>query len=220
MSNHRRGAGRPKAKPERKPGPATRPRADLPAAAGAPEPGYQLSGGAIAIVLDGYDDIFSDFDPRPHARRALSGDFLAVCRKVTRNKSERAVALQLMLPSASRDPSLEDVIRHRLRAYFVKHGEKKRREVLAIKRKGWLWFGLGAACMLVSAWLAAGAHSGGFSLAVGDLLYQLFMVTFEPAGWFFVWEGLVQVLMGAKEDERELAFHRVMARAAIVFSGY
>ena len=31
-----------------------------------------LSKGEISILLDTYDDIFSDFDPRPYSQRALS----------------------------------------------------------------------------------------------------------------------------------------------------
>ena len=31
----------------------------------------------ISLLLDSYDDIFSDFDPRPYNQRALSQDFLA-----------------------------------------------------------------------------------------------------------------------------------------------
>ena len=37
--------------------------------------------GNISIVLDSYDDLFSDFDPRPYRIRALSDDFLLECKK-------------------------------------------------------------------------------------------------------------------------------------------
>ena len=33
--------------------------------------------GAVSLWLDTYEDIFSDFDPRPYGQRALSEDFVA-----------------------------------------------------------------------------------------------------------------------------------------------
>lgn len=40
----------------------------------------------ISLVLDTYDDIFSDFDPRPYGERALSSDFLDEAKKAARDK--------------------------------------------------------------------------------------------------------------------------------------
>ena len=35
----------------------------------------------IAVVIDTWDDIFSDFDPRPLNERTVSGDFIEELRK-------------------------------------------------------------------------------------------------------------------------------------------
>jgi hypothetical protein len=40
----------------------------------------------IKLMLDTYDDIFSDFDPRPFSQRTLSEDFLEEARKASREK--------------------------------------------------------------------------------------------------------------------------------------
>ena len=40
----------------------------------------------ISLSLDNYDDIFSDFDPRPFSQRALSDDFLIEAKKASRDK--------------------------------------------------------------------------------------------------------------------------------------
>ena len=42
----------------------------------------------VSLVLDTYDDIFSDFDPRPYDQRALSGDFLDAARHGTSSNSK------------------------------------------------------------------------------------------------------------------------------------
>ncbi|MBI2151367.1 hypothetical protein HYU21_01420, partial [Candidatus Woesearchaeota archaeon] len=37
---------------------------------------FEVREGNISLVLDSYDDIFSDFDPRDYSEKALSEDFL------------------------------------------------------------------------------------------------------------------------------------------------
>ena len=39
-----------------------------------------LKEGNISLILDSYDDIFSDFDQRDFSERSLSDDFLIECR--------------------------------------------------------------------------------------------------------------------------------------------
>ena len=41
-----------------------------------------MSGAKIFLWLDDFDDIFSDFDPRPYSARELSDDFLDEVRKI------------------------------------------------------------------------------------------------------------------------------------------
>ena len=38
----------------------------------------ELREGNISLVLDSYDDLFSDFDPRDYSQKALSDDFLVL----------------------------------------------------------------------------------------------------------------------------------------------
>ena len=40
----------------------------------------------IDLVIDSYEDIFSDFDARDHSVKALSDDFLNECRKAANDK--------------------------------------------------------------------------------------------------------------------------------------
>lgn len=41
----------------------------------------------VSILLDSYDDIFSDFDPSAYSERTLSDDFIIQAKKNFRNKS-------------------------------------------------------------------------------------------------------------------------------------
>ncbi|NYT12918.1 MAG: hypothetical protein GKC01_00225, partial [Candidatus Methanofastidiosa archaeon] len=58
----------------------------------------------ISLILDSYDDLFSDFDPRPYSVRGLSDDFLIECRRAVRGiKTESPVLeLRLLVPKNKR----------------------------------------------------------------------------------------------------------------------
>ena len=45
-----------------------------------------LREGNISLILDSYNDMFSDFDPRSFSERALSDDFLSECKRAARDK--------------------------------------------------------------------------------------------------------------------------------------
>jgi len=61
-----------------------------------------LREGNISLILDSYDDIFSDFDPGDYSERALSDDFLSECKKAAVNKEER-LELRFLVPKTKRD---------------------------------------------------------------------------------------------------------------------
>lgn len=176
-----------------------------------------LQRGSITLDLDTYDDIFSDFDPRPYSNRAISEDFMRECRRAVRNK-EGELTMRLLLPAALRDMREEARIRHRLEKYFEKHREMKQEELNAVRARGWTWIGIGAACMALGAFLYTRESSGFFGLSGATFLYHLILVAIEPASWFLVWEGLNTVLRGVRDHERELAFYRKMVRARVEFS--
>ena len=53
----------------------------------------------ISLIIDTYDDIFSDFDPRPYSQRALSDDFLLEARKASKDKVSGTFELNFLIPS-------------------------------------------------------------------------------------------------------------------------
>src|SRR3989339_701864 len=52
----------------------------------------------VSMWLDGYDDIFSDFDPRPYSQRSLSDDFLSEAKKVSSGKTGDRLELRFLIP--------------------------------------------------------------------------------------------------------------------------
>jgi len=43
------------------------------------------------------------------------------------------------------------------------------------------------------------------------------LILFEPAGWFFFWEGLDQVVFESKKTKPDLEFYEKMAKSDIYF---
>ena len=80
--------------------------------------------GNISLILEEYNDIFSDFDPRPYEHKALSDDFLTECRKAARDKDVHELELRLLMPKEIRNLDDEAKIKHRLHEHFHKHFTK------------------------------------------------------------------------------------------------
>jgi len=170
---------------------------------------YMESGAGIPLVLDSYEDIFSDFDPRPHSQKALSGDFLLECKKASIEKTDR-IKLRLFLPKNKRNPLEEIKIKKRLKEHFNKHFRQKKREITGVKVEGAFWAIVGSLMMIISAFffgkqnLSFGAH--------------LLITLVQPAGWFFLWEGLGKILIVPQEKMPDYHFYKKMAGSEISFA--
>jgi len=170
-----------------------------------------LRQGNISLILDSYDDLFSDFDPRPYNDRALSDDFLIECKRATRDIPEsEELELRLLVPKNKRDIDDEIRIKKRLRSHFQKHTHKRQTELKALKKEGSIWFFVGAMFIAFAAMLS---EQTGF-------VYKILFVMFEPAGWFTVWTGLEKLFLDTKEKMPEFQFYQKMAKMQITFYSY
>lgn len=163
----------------------------------------------IPLILDSYEDIFSDFDPRTFSQKALSGDFLLECKKASIDKKK--IELKLFIPRKKRNSKEEIKIRRRLKEHFKKHAKEKKKEIRKLKLNGTFWVVLGAVMMIVSAFLVNMQSS---------FLLHLLMTLIQPAGWFFLWEGLAKILITPKEKIPDYLFYKKMANSEIYFLDY
>ncbi|MCS7134543.1 MAG: hypothetical protein NZ889_01645 [Candidatus Pacearchaeota archaeon] len=166
----------------------------------------------ISILLDSYDDIFSDFDPRPFSQRALSDDFLLEAKKAAKEKAKGIIELKLMIPSKERNQELERVIKRRLRSHFKEHYEKAKKEVKNLVKKGFLFLGLGVALMIFATYL--------LTIGIDSFTLNLLIVLAEPGGWFLFWTGLDQFFNEIKSKKPELEFYERMSKCEITFFSY
>lgn len=165
----------------------------------------------ISLLLDTYDDIFSDFDPRPFSKRALSDDFLYEAKKAAREKEGGTFELRFLIPDNVRNRELEKIIQKRLHEHFKKHAGVVEKELSETVVKGIL-------ALIV-----------GFSVMVGTALLNSYTKTFvtnmltivlEPAGWFSVWLGFDHIFYNAKAKKPEVQFYKKMKNAEIIFETY
>jgi len=164
----------------------------------------------ISIWLDEYDDIFSDFDPRPYSERILSDDFISELKKVCREDVYEIGELHLLIPQNKHNETDEHIIVKRLHSYF-KNGKiylssrarKTRRQAILIALSGLI-------LILLASYISA-TQSNKFYL-------KALLVLFEPAGWFFAWTGLDDLFFASRRKRTELDFFSKMAKAKIVFT--
>lgn len=165
----------------------------------------------VSIGLDSYEDIFSDFDPRPFHERNISDDFLYELKKVSGESDQAVTDLQLLMPPKARDPANEEVIAKRLHAHFRKNFGLLQTEMKGKKKKGALLTFSGCILMLFASYVSL--------IKSGNILLHTLLVILEPAGWFMIWTGL-DILFGSfKKGRPERDFFNKISKSKIVFVG-
>ena len=165
----------------------------------------------ISIWIDSYDDIFSDFDPRPYSNRSLSDDFLAEAKKASRDK-EGKLELRLLISEDNRNSRNEQVIKKRLHDHFNKHASSLKKEFFYERKKGILLAFLGIFLML----LATYVHY----LKINGLLSDFLTILLEPAGWFTMWVALDKIFFKNEIKVSQYKFYERMSKCEIIFAAY
>ena len=197
------------------------PKPDVQPAAKPPEPQSELKEdqvkvllekSEISLLLDSYDDIFSDFDPRPFSQRALSDDFLQEAKRASRDKVSGTIQLRFLIPAAARKPETEAIIRKRLRDHFKKHFLEFEKDSAEKRKSGMIYSVIGLMLMASAAFISYYDD--------GRLYLRMVNVVLEPAGWFTVWYGLDKVFYTSKDKAPDLEFYRKMSKAEVLFDAY
>ena len=167
----------------------------------------------ISLMLDTYDDIFSDFDPRPYSERSLSIDLLEEAERASKDKRGMHLELNFLIPLNIRNKSLEEIIKRRLKEHFRKHFNRLEKEKKDIIKKGLLFTFIGISVMFIAT-LMLHKNQG------KTLLINFLIILFEPAGWFLFWEGLDQAIFESKKINPRLKFYEKMHKCHINFFSY
>jgi len=166
----------------------------------------------VSMWLDSYNDIFSDFDPRPFHEKMLSDDFISEARKACKEKNGAFRTFILLMPAAIRNEQDEKQIVNRLRAYFNQVLLQITAEAAEIKTKGVYFVLAGIVLMLVASYV---------SFLESEKYYvHILLVLFEPAGWFMLWAGLDHLVYTSQKIKADRKFYAVMRHAHIDFAAY
>lgn len=166
----------------------------------------------ISLWLDSYDDIFSDFDPRPIQERRLSDDFIYEARKACKEKSIGIQYFKLLIPDAIRNREDEKQIIIRLNGYFRNSYQLQLTKIKEVKRSGIYFSLIGIALMLIAGYI---------SFLKSDKYYiHILLVLFEPAGWFMLWAGLDHFIYSIKKINEDLKFYSTLSKVHIDFASY
>jgi hypothetical protein len=170
-----------------------------------------LAKGEVSLLLDTYEDIFSDFDPRPFHSRALSVDFLEEATRATR-ESEGSLQLHFLIPKTAHNIDTETVIRKRLHEHFRRHYDLLHKEYHDTVFRGILITLLGFILMFAATYVNM--------LELKTFLMYLLITFLEPAGWFTVWSGLDIVFFHSGSRKTEYDFYKKMVNVEIKFDTY
>jgi hypothetical protein len=161
----------------------------------------------IAIALDSYDDIFSDFDIRSYRERAISKDFLDELRvRLRRLGTKSSVDIVLLVPARDRSVSDEELIAARARSFFDERREHYLREDARSKLGSVVFVSVGLVLSLAASYFAG-------RLAFLPLFKDFLLI---PA-WFFVWSGLERFVKDREEIGRKKKYYLSLCGSRIVF---
>jgi hypothetical protein len=168
--------------------------------------------GVITLWIDSYSDIFSDFDPRPFSERAISDDFIAQVKRVSRESSNKIEMLKLLVPEGTQKEEHEKVIKKRLQSYFYNICTQLRIEIRKIRNRGLVFAFLGVGLMIAASYIVF--------LNLPNFSYKLLLTLCEPGGWFLFWTGLDLIISIYGNKQTEFQFYARMENTHVEFSCY
>ena len=167
----------------------------------------------LALWLDDYDDLFSDFDPRPYSQRSLSDDFLLEMIKAVKNRGKNTFELKFLLSDSLRNRSKEQVIAKRLRDHFTRHYHMLLQDKKRVLRRGTMF-------VLAGVFVMWGAAIIQYFFLDKHFLFNFIFVLAEPSGWFLFWEGLNKTIYDNNKIKPNLDFYHKMSKSKIKFISY
>lgn len=141
----------------------------------------------IAIVIDTWDDVFSDFDPRPLSERMVSADFIDELRKRYKETRSGDFRITIYSPVALKSADSERIVTKRLKQHFKQKFLQKKKILTFIRVRGMIFVLIGI-CSLSFLTLAT------YYKFLHELTIQMLSIILMPLGWFGLWEGFSKII--------------------------
>jgi hypothetical protein len=163
----------------------------------------------ISLAIDTYEDIFSDFDPRPYHERALSEDFLAEVRRRHIPHKKGGFEVRFIVPDKVRDLKIEAMAKKRLKSYFKEEEKFTQMNINSKRNTGIVYILAGTIVLLIIAYVGI-AYPDSTEARLIELLLA-------PAAWFGMWEGMGKVLEKDEALQSKFQMSRKLAESAFAF---
>jgi hypothetical protein len=165
----------------------------------------------ISIVIDTWDDVFSDFDPRPLNQRTLSEDFIIELKKRYRETRRGDFSVVIIAPNNLQDPDSETMVMGRLKKHFKHRFLQRQREIVRIRVRGVVFVLFGITSLTT---LTLATYHKIFS----ELIIEILGIILMPLGWFGIWEGFSKIVDTSQTSIQESQLFDKLAKATYRFS--
>ncbi|MFH1045899.1 MAG: hypothetical protein V1727_02930 [Candidatus Omnitrophota bacterium] len=165
----------------------------------------------IAIVIDTWDDIFSDFDPRPLIERTISGDFVEELKKRYLETRSGDFVVMIYAPISLKDEESERMVAEHLKRHFRHLLLQKKKALVRARVRGAMFVGVGVASL---SFLALATYYKFLS----PLTIQIAEIILMPLGWFGFWEGLSKLIDTSPAHIQEETFFDKLSKTRYQFT--
>ena len=164
----------------------------------------------ITVAIDNWDDVFSDFDPRPLSERTVSSDFVEELKKRYREAQQDNLAITINAPVALKDSVAERMVVKRLKRHFRYIYLLKKKGLIRRRIRGVIFVMIGIASLTFLT-LAT------YYQFLSKLAIELCGIVLMPLGWFGFWEGLSKLVDTSPAFIQEETFFERMSKAIYKF---
>ena len=164
----------------------------------------------IAIAIDTWDDVFSDFDPRPLSDRTLSADFIIELKQRYRETNKGDFVVTICAPKNLSNKKSERTVSKRLKRHFQHRSLLLKKSNMRILIRGIIFVLCG---IFLLTFLTLAAYYKMFS----DLVIDILGIVVMPLGWFGLWEGFSKIVDVNPSLKHEEMFYQKLAKAQYKF---
>ena len=164
----------------------------------------------IAIVIDTWDDVFSDFDPRPLNQRTVSGDFVDALKKRYQETRKGDLTITIYVPQSLRNLESEKMVSQRLKKHFRLIFLQKKKDLMHRRLRGFIFVCIGISAL---SFLTLATYFKFLS----KLAIEISAIILMPLGWFGFWEGLSKLVDTSPASIREEKFFEKLSKTSYRF---
>lgn len=150
----------------------------------------------IEVSLDGYEDIFNEWDPAPFKRRDLDPDLIYFLETCSDDIPLRyPIRIKFEMPKDLRNSDRENKIVTGIRNYFKFMKNSIEKEIDQVRKRIFIY-----TVMSFGFLLAATLSSG---IAAKNILLQTGVEGLFIGGWVFLWEAISLVFFSMRDKQIE-----------------